>query len=132
MSYLIKDRRNIQHRVIFQITGFLCIILDLICFAISSPPPILMYSYVYAFVYMCWSVYIKKWGFLNMNFKLTRAIRYMRIMNILISLEDFYSYLLESLVESTKLNKQLYIPQPESPLKHTERKTQTSLDLHEH
>lgn len=44
--------------------------------------------------------------FMNVNFKLTRAIRY--IMNILISLEDLYSFLLESLVEASELNRVIY------------------------
>lgn len=55
---------------------------------------------------MCAGVCIKKMRFMNVNFKLTRAIRY--IMNILISLEDLYSFLLESLVEASELNRVIY------------------------
>lgn len=44
---------------------------------------------------------------MNVNFKLTRVFRY--IMSILINYEDFYSYLLESLVESMELSTELYL-----------------------
>lgn len=44
---------------------------------------------------------------MNVNFKLTRVIRYK--MSILINLEDFYNYLLESLVESMELSTELYL-----------------------
>lgn len=84
-------------------------ILDLISFDISF---LSLTDHTYLKLCICIFVCVldcvlSKCRFLTVNFKLTRVIRY--IMSILMNFEDFYSYLLESVVESMELSTELYL-----------------------